>query len=103
MNVSPIHIKVSRTERRLFETAAKKSGMTLTQLIKQAVLEYVQRPLPKDAFAEALDKLETFEASPEQIAEHRAYKKRVEKGEVGPGLSPDEALAYLRKLNKKSK
>lgn len=103
VNVSPIHIKVSRTERQLFETAAKKSGMTLTQLVKQAVLEYVRRPLPKDPFAEALDKLETFEPTAEQLAEHRAFKKRLAKGQTGPWLSPDEALAYLRKLDKKSK
>jgi hypothetical protein len=101
MKVSPIHIKVSQMERRLFELAAKRTGVTITELIKKAVLAYVQGPLPRDEMAEALARLETFTPTPAQIAKHKEIAEAFEKGEL-QGLDKKESLEFLAKLQAES-
>ena len=97
MKVSPIHIKVNQLERRLFEVAAEKTGMTITGFIKKAVVAYVKGPLLKDEFAEALAHLETFTPTQAQIEEHRKTARGVELGEL-QGLGSKEGLELLNKL-----
>ena len=97
MKVSPIHIKVSPIERQLFEVAVKKTGMTMTELIKKAVLAYVKGPLLKDEFAEALAHLETFTPTQARIKEHRKIARRVESAKLR-GLGSKEGLELLNKL-----
>jgi uncharacterized protein (DUF1778 family) len=103
MNVSPIHIKVNRIERELFETAAKQSGSTITEMVKKAVLAYVKQPMPRDEFAEALSRLKTFVPTEEQLEKHRAMRAKFESGQEEPGLNKKQSLALLKRLQKQSK
>ncbi|MES2201718.1 MAG: hypothetical protein V4498_05660 [candidate division FCPU426 bacterium] len=102
MNTTPIHIRVTETERHLFEVAAEKTGMTITQLVKKAVLAYVKSPLAKDEIAEALEHLEKFNPSPAQLARHQAVADEVESGR-SRGLNKQESLDLLKKLQDKPK
>ncbi len=102
MNVSPIHIRVNPTERRLFEVAARQAGLNISQLVKKAVLAFVSRPLPRDEMAEALDRLEKFTATPAQLARHKVVAKAVDSGKA-KGLNKKESLALLARLQSKKK
>jgi hypothetical protein len=102
MDVSPIQINVNRIERTLFETAARSRGMTVTELVKEAVLTYVQQTLTGDEFAEARARWKTAVPTRTPMKRYHAVAGKLGH-ETKPGSNNRESLGLRERLGRREK